>query len=183
MADAVQARTPRIEANAWLQPLPSITRLSCCGDEGAQHAAAVALGLPSSITPCRAVSTGARASLWLGPDERLLLAPAEERATLLVILGNALAGHAHSLVDISQRQLAFELHGPNAALLLNAQCPLDLALEAFPVHMCTRTVYAKSEIVLWRTAADRFHVEVWRSFSDYVLTLLHTVARELSTKP
>ncbi|HEX9413331.1 MAG TPA: sarcosine oxidase subunit gamma family protein [Ktedonobacterales bacterium] len=181
MADAVHARPPRIEASAWLQPLPSATRLSFCGDETAQHAALVALGLPSSMTPCRAASTGARASLWLGPDERLLLAPAGERSTLLAILGNALAGHAHSLVDISQRQLAFELCGPNAALLLNAQCPLDLSLEAFPVHMCTRTVYAKSEIVLWRTAGDRFHVEVWRSFADYVLTLLRTVARELPT--
>ena len=168
-----------VDDSAWLQPLPGATRLSLCGDETAQHAALVALGLPSSMTPCRAVSTGARASLWLGPDERLLLAPADERATLLVILGNALAGHAHSLVDISQRQLAFELRGPNATLLLNAQCPLDLALEAFPVHMCTRTVYAKSEIVLWRTAPDRFHVEVRRSFADYVLTLLRTVAREL----
>ncbi|HEX9474662.1 MAG TPA: sarcosine oxidase subunit gamma family protein [Steroidobacteraceae bacterium] len=178
MADAVQARPPRIEASAWLQPLPAATRLSFCGDEAAQNAAAIALGLPSSRTPCRAVSTGARASLWLGPDERLLLAPAAEQATLLTILGSALAGHAHSLVDISQRQLAFELCGPNAALLLNAQCPLDLSLAAFPLHMCTRSVYAKSEIVLWRTAADRFHVEVWRSFSDYVLTLLRTVARE-----
>jgi sarcosine oxidase subunit gamma len=171
------------EATAWLLTLPGATRLSFCGDEAAQSAAVTALGLPSSATPCRAVSTGPCASLWLGPDERLLLAPANERATLLTILGNALAGHAHSLVDISQRQVAFELRGPSATLLLNAQCPLDLALHAFPVHMCTRTVCAKAEIVLWRTAEDRFHVEVWRSFADYVLTLLHTVARELPPDP
>src|SRR5258706_6531298 len=100
-------RASMVDDSAWLQPLPSATRLSFCGDETAQHAALVALGLPSSMTPCRAVSTGARASLWLGPDERLLLAPAGERSTLLAILGNALAGHAHSLVDISHRQLAF----------------------------------------------------------------------------
>ncbi len=171
------------DATAWLHPLPGATRLSFCGDEAAQDAAAAALGLPSSAMPCRAVSVGGRASLWLGPEERLLLAPLNERAQLLASLEAGLAGHAHSLVDISQRQLAFELRGPNASLLLNAQCPLDLALEAFPVDMCTRTVYAKSEIVLWRTAADRFHVEVWRSFSDYVLTLLHAVARELSARP
>jgi sarcosine oxidase subunit gamma len=175
MADA----GPPIEATAWLQPLPGATRLSLSGDEAVQSAAAAALELPFSLTPCRAVSRSTRASLWLGPDERLLLAPADERGPLLALLGTALAGHAHSLVDISQRQMAFELRGPNAALLLNSQCPLDLALGAFPVRMCTRTVFAKSEIVLWRTAADRFHVEVWRSFADYVLTLLHTVAREL----
>jgi sarcosine oxidase subunit gamma len=86
-------------------------------------------------------------------------------------------------VDISQRQLAFEVRGPHATLLLNAQCPLDLALDAFPVDMCTRTVYGKAEIVLWRRAEDRFHLEVWRSFSDYVLTHLRAVARELSATP
>jgi sarcosine oxidase subunit gamma len=129
------------------------------------------------------VSAGERASLWLGPDERLLLAPGAERLQLLAGLEAALAGHAHSLVDISQRQLAFDLRGPQATLLLNAQCPLDLAVQAFPIDMSTRTVYGKAEIVLWRRAADRFHVEVWRSFADYVLTLLHAVARELSATP
>lgn len=167
------------EATAWLRPLPGTTRLSCCGDEAAQSTAAAILGVVPSATPCRAVSVGDRASLWLGPDERLLLAPIDERPRLIAGLEAALAGHAHALVDISQRQLAFAVHGPHAALLLNAQCPLDLALQAFPVDMCTRSVYGKAEVVLWRTAEDRFHVEVWRSFADYVLTLLRTVAREL----
>jgi glucoamylase len=34
---------------------------------------------------------------------------------------------------------------------------LDLDIEAFPVDMCTRTVFAKADIVLWRTAPDTFH--------------------------
>ena len=45
--------------------------------------------------------------------------------------------------------------------------------------MCTRTVFAKAEIVLWRTAADTFRVEVWRSFADYVVGMLHETAFEL----
>src|SRR5260221_5819689 len=113
MADAVHARPPRIEASAWLQPLPSATRLSFCGDDTAQHAALVALGLPSSMTPCRAVSTGARASLWLGPDERFLLAPAGERSRLLALLGNSLAVPGASLGGISPRQISLSLVGPN----------------------------------------------------------------------
>jgi sarcosine oxidase subunit gamma len=44
--------------------------------------------------------------------------------------------------------------------------------------MCTRTVFAKAEVVLWRTGADAFHVEVWRSFAPYVLGLLEEAARE-----
>jgi sarcosine oxidase subunit gamma len=82
------------DAIAWLHPLPNATRLSFCGAESAQDAAAAALGLPSSATACRAVSAGERASLWLGPDERLLLAPGAEHQQLLTGLEAALAGHA-----------------------------------------------------------------------------------------
>ena len=50
---------------------------------------------------------------------------------------------------------------------------------AFPVGACTRTVFAKAEIVLWRTSADVFRVEVARSYCRYVVDLLGEVAREL----
>jgi sarcosine oxidase, subunit gamma len=45
--------------------------------------------------------------------------------------------------------------------------------------MCTRTVLAKAEIVLWRRAHDSFHLEVWRSFAGYVSGVLAEAAREL----
>ena len=44
--------------------------------------------------------------------------------------------------------------------------------------MCTRTVFAKADIVLWRTRADAFHLEVWRSFAGYVGGVLAEIARE-----
>ena len=83
-------------------------------------------------------------------------------------------------MDVSQRQLGLEVRGPTAVRLLNAQCPLELTAAAFPVGMCTRTIYAKTEIVLWRTAAECFHIEVWRSFAPYLVTLLGDVALEAS---
>jgi heterotetrameric sarcosine oxidase gamma subunit len=33
-------------------------------------------------------------------------------------------------------------------------------------------VLGKCDIVLWRTAAAAFHVEVWRSFADYASRFL-----------
>jgi sarcosine oxidase subunit gamma len=75
--------------------------------------------------------------------------------------------------------VGLELSGPHAEWLLAAQCPLPLDASAFPVGMCTRTVFSKAEIVLWRTAPDTFHIEVWRSFSRYVVDLLTEIAREL----
>jgi sarcosine oxidase subunit gamma len=64
---------------------------------------------------------------------------------------------------------------------LNGGCPLDLHADAFPVGMCTRTVFGKSEIVLWRCAADCFHLEVARSFAAYVHALLGEIAVEFGS--
>jgi sarcosine oxidase subunit gamma len=84
----------------------------------------------------------------------------------------------HALVDISHRQFALQVSGPHAATILSGGCPLDLDLSEFPAGMCTRTVFAKADIVLWRTREDAFHVEVWRSFAGYVTGVLREIAME-----
>ena len=66
---------------------------------------------------------------------------------------------------------------PSGCLHRSARC--RWTCESFPVGMCTRTVFAKVEIVLWRKDAETFHVEVWRSFSRYAVELLTEVAREI----
>jgi sarcosine oxidase, subunit gamma len=71
-----------------------------------------------------------------------------------------------------------EVSGPHAATILSGACPLDLDLAEFPVGMCTRSVLAKADIVLWRTGASAFHLEAWRSFSGYVAGLLREIATE-----
>lgn len=175
------ARQPvRIVSSMFLRALLPATRYVLRGSPDVMKAAGQALGLTLSQTPCRAATggTGGLAALWLGPDEQLLLGP--ETSDIGAALLPALRALPHSLVDVSHRQTAFEVSGPQAALLLNAGCPLDLDPSAFPVGMCTRTVLAKAEIVLWRKGQDVFHVEVWRSFADYVTRFLAEVAREFA---
>ena len=178
MAKAFAVRqVAKITASAFVSPLPPISRYVLRGGPGVMTAAGAALGLEISPTACRAVVNGEVAALWLGPDEQLLLGP--DGLDLAATLSSALRELPHSLVEVSQRQTAVQVSGPQAPLLLNAGCPLDLDLSAFPVGMCTRTVLAKAEIVLWRTGAEAFHVEVWRSFAPYVTEFLAEVAREL----
>jgi sarcosine oxidase subunit gamma len=141
-------------------------------------AAGNALGLSISQTACRASSNRGRAALWLGPDERLLLAPVAPGSEIAQLLEQALRDTPHSLVDVSHRQTALEVSGPHAVTVLSAGCPLDLDPSAFPVGMCTRTVLAKAEIVLWRTGENLFQVEVWRSFAAYVSRFMAEAARE-----
>jgi sarcosine oxidase subunit gamma len=138
-------------------------------------AAGNALGLAISQTVCRSWVNVNHAALCLGPDEHLLLGP--DALEIAGVLEPPLRDLPHSLVDVSHRQTALEISGPHAAAVLNAGCPLDLAPAAFPVGMCTRTVLAKAEIVLWRTGNDIFHIEVWRSFAPYISRLLDEAAR------
>ena len=142
-----------------------------CGRE-ARDRTGSAFGLPMPETACRAESASGRAALWLGPDERLLLAPDGTGESVAAALEAALAGHPHSLVDVSHRQVALRVAGPRASDLLSCGCPLDLDPEAFPVGMCTRTVLARAEIVLWRLSPEEYHLETGRSFSGYVLRWL-----------
>ena len=65
------------------------------------------------------------------------------------------------------------------ALLLNEGCPLDLDAAAFPPGRCTRTLFGKAEIVLWRRDVDAWRVEVARSFAPYLLALLREAAADL----
>ena len=179
MADMPDRTPPRLEARSWLEPLPAAMRFSLRGGADARAAASRAFGLELPASACRAATGAGRAALWLGPDEHLLIAPESEAATVADELAAALADRAHSLVDVSHRQVAFALKGPYAAWLLASGCPLDVDGAEFPVGMCTRTVFLKAEITLWRTADDTFRLEVWRSFADYVVALLAEAAREL----
>jgi sarcosine oxidase subunit gamma len=156
-----------------LTPLPPATRFILRARPAALAAAGEAFGVALPTLACRAATHGARAALWLGPDEWLLISPdAPDFA--------ALAGLPHALFDISHRQTALTVSGPKAAAALNTGCPLDLDETSFPVGMCTRTVLAKTQIVLWRTAPDTFHIEAWRSFLPYVCGYLAEASREFS---
>ncbi len=163
-----------LESNDWLRELPPATRLILQGAPDAFTAAARAWSPGFSATACRATGSGGRNSLWLGPDEYLLMAPANADYSDLQA---ALHDVPHSLVDVSHRQVGLEVSGAHCAERLSGGCPLDLDLSRFPIGMCTRTVLAKADVVLWRTRSDAFHLEVWRSFVDYTTQLLLEIAR------
>jgi sarcosine oxidase subunit gamma len=180
MAEIATRRTVTLAAQRSVRLLPHATRFIIRGGNSALAAASMAFGVPFANEACRSASNAARAALWLGPDEYLLLALENESDAVTGALAQAMHGLPHSLVDVSHRQVALEVSGPHAEWLLEAQCPLPMNLRDFPVGMCTRTVFAKAEIVVWRTAPQAFHVEVWRSFSRYVAELLAAIETEMS---
>jgi len=159
-----------------LAEAPQAARFILRGGEPVRVACGMAFG---AEPPSRLGSAGAgeRAALWLGPDEWLLIAEGAAPGTIAETLESVLEGTAHSLVDVSHRQIGLIASGPAAARVLNAGCPLDLGLKAFPVGFATRTLFDKAEIVLWRRGEAAFHIEVWRSFAPYLAASLAEAAR------
>ncbi len=156
------------------------TRLSVRAAPPAALAIGTAAGVPLEPTPCRASVSGQLAALWLGPDEWLLVAPADEAPALTAAAITATADYPASIVDVSHRSVTLEVSGPRATDALNAFCALDLDARAFPPGMCTRTLFGKAEIVLWRTGPDTFRLDVARSFASYVQACLAEAAREFA---
>ncbi len=184
MADAApQVRSP-LEGFAFpagprftLSEAAPAARFILRGSEGVRVSCGMAFG---AELPSRLGSAGQgenRAALWLGPDEWLLIADGADAADVSGVLESVLDGTAHSLVDVSHRQIGLIASGPTAARVLNSGCPLDLDIKAFPVGMATRTVFDKVEIVLWRRAEATFHIEIWRSFAPFLAASLAEAAR------
>jgi len=178
MADLARTRRePLIATTPDLRPLPPAARHILRGGPRVRLIAENTLKVPVPASACRAGVQDERAALWLGPDEWLLICGEQAGNGTAAALGAALAELPHSLVDVSHRQVALELAGPRAETLLAAGCPLDLHISAFPVGMCTRSVLGKAEVVLWRTAAQVFRIEVWRSFASYLTGFLEEAGR------
>ncbi|MER9917001.1 MULTISPECIES: sarcosine oxidase subunit gamma [unclassified Mesorhizobium] len=157
-----------------VEVLPPAERMSLRAPEASVAALSKALGLTLPKQPKTSAAKAGRTALWLGPDEWLVIDEAGKDPL------DDCAGVAalHSAVGISHRNVAFAVTGPAAAAAINAGCPQDLSLEAFPVGAASRTILGKCEILLLRTAADAFRVECWRSFSDYVFTFLSEAASD-----
>lgn len=165
--------------DAALVALPETARLVFRGREAAIERMGAVFGVPMPRAACRFARNGVRTAFWLGPDEWLLDAGDEAPERLFWSIERDLGALPHSLVDVSHRSTRFAIKGPLGTYILNHGCPLDLSFEAFPVGMCTRTIYGKATIMLWRPEEHAFCLDIWRSFAPYVWQLLDEARGEL----
>ena len=117
-------------------------------------------------------------ALHLAPDEWLLIGPLSEASDVAARF--AATPIPRSLVDIGERSLGVEISGSAAAMLLNTGCPLDLHDDAFPAGSCTRTLFGKVSVMIWRMAhTDHYRMQYGRSFDDYISTYIVTAAQDV----
>jgi sarcosine oxidase, subunit alpha len=112
----------------------------------------------------RAAMQDGYSALWLGPDEYLVVSDEKPRLT------------ADSIVDVSHRTMGIRVTGSRAAWCVNAFCALDL--DDIPENGCTRTLFGKAEVVLWRRGDHEFDIETARSLAPYVWACLEEARRE-----
>lgn len=155
-----------------VRPKPPAARWSLRLGPGVAEAVGAVAGLSLTGGINSHVLAGDRIAARLGPDEWLVIVPEAEAADAAAALGEALAGHLHSLVDVGHRDAGIGVEGARAEVALNAGVALDLDERAFPVGMATRTLCGKADIVLFRLGRDAWRVECWRSFAPYVHGLL-----------
>lgn len=136
-------------------------------------------GFDLGIAINRFSRNGGLVAARVGPDEFWLFGPLD--APIHGEVSAAFAANLHALVDVSHAQAGVRLSGDRVSDVLNAGCPLDLGLAAFPVQMATRTLLGKAQVLLMREGPDHFLVETARSHIDYVRQFIRLAAREYET--
>ncbi|WP_214105708.1 sarcosine oxidase subunit gamma [Acrocarpospora catenulata] len=91
-------------------------------------------------------------TVWLGPDEYLLIGPGEI---------------ATPGVDVSAHRTTIRLTGPRARDLLAHGCALDLHPSVFPPGRCAQTLFARTPIILIATE-DGYLILVRSSFARHL---------------
>ncbi len=125
---------------------------------------ALGLELPVALT---VVASGETSLQWVGPDEWLLIVPGGQEFEVERTLRAALEGQHIQVVNVSGGQSLLELRGPNVREVLMKSTSYDVHPNNFPVGKAVGTVFAKSQLVIRRTAEDTWELVVRRSFSDY----------------
>jgi sarcosine oxidase subunit gamma len=152
--------------------IDNVSRYILRGGEPAIAALSSALGVALE-QPINQVSTSEVCSaLHVGPNEWLLLVELNRSQDFISRLRNAAGDRPYALVDVSHRNVGLHLHGSGVGDALASGCPQNLDDAAFPIGKCTRTVYAKTGIFLWRRDENDFVLETWRSFVPYLLDYL-----------
>jgi sarcosine oxidase subunit gamma len=136
------------------------------------EAARVPLALPPA--PNTWSGDGGRETLWLGPDEWLVVGAPAAAPALVEELGGALRGLHHSVVDVSANRAVLELAGAARLELLTQGCRLDLHPRAWRHGSCAQTLLGRVPVLLQeRDHATRIFVRA--SFAAHLADWLVAV--------
>lgn len=143
-----------------------------------REAAATRLGL--SLEPLR-WTDGDPESLWLGPDQWLLVGRSTGAPDMIEHCARGLGPVLHVASDATDALSVFRLAGAAAGTLLAMGSGVDFGPDAFGERGCTRTRWMRVPVVVRRRSADEYELFVESGLSTYVEQWLdHCVAEAVS---
>ncbi|MEV6737975.1 sarcosine oxidase subunit gamma family protein [Streptomyces sp. NPDC051104] len=181
-ADRLAAATRSSGGAVRLAELPFLAQVSVRLDAKSPAADAVglALGFQLPLEPNTVVRAGDLTSVWLGPDEWLLVGPPGTQRELEGRIRAAAGDEPVSVTDVSAQRTTLLVAGPRARDLLSHGCALDLHPRAFGPGRCAQTTLARTQVVLVARDEARagFWVLVRSSFAGYLTDWLLDAAVE-----
>jgi len=140
-------------------------------------------GLPASCGEVR--GTDRVSTLWLGPQEFLVVAPEDAHDSLggdlIGSLKSALGDAAGQVVDLSANRTTFELSGPRARAVLEKGCALDLHPRTLKPGTALNTEVGNIPVVLFKDGEESFRLFPRASFADYLGRWLLDAMREFAS--
>lgn len=124
------------------------------------------------------LSAGVRHTVWLGPDEFLLLCEAGKEKLLEQQLKRSNDRLSVAVTDVTDSLCAFLLDGPAARQVLAKGCSLDLHPNIFTAGSCAQTLLALAGITLMATDDNTLIVICRTSFAHYLQKWLYDAALE-----
>lgn len=178
----IEARAPAADAGVMLAEHQAGTQLAIRGDASdAEFSSAVAevLGLELPVTPKTAHRKGARALLWLGPDEWLAVMAAEYDGKLGAGLAETLDDVHHAIVDVSHSRAVIGLQGSNAREVLMKGTNIDLHPRQFGPDNCIQAHLGRCHMLLHQLDdGPSYDIYIHRSFAVYAWNWLSDAAIE-----
>lgn len=136
-------------------------------------------GLPLPLEPNRTAAMGPTRTLWLGPDEWLVVVEGEA-IDLLPRLGRAVVARRAAVTDLSSSRAIIQIAGPQARPLLETGCGLDLHPRAFRTGQCAQTLFARVPVILDQLSdAPSYRMLVRRSYARWLRAVLIDAAQGL----
>lgn len=143
---------------------------------------AQALSSAGVEVPAQGMATGGEfagvGTLWMSPDELMVLCAHEAADGKAAELSAALGGRHGLVLNVSDARCVFRLTGPGASIreVLAKLSPADLRAAAMPTGRVRRTRLAQVPAAFWFTSEDEALLICFRSVSDYVFGLLKNAA-------
>jgi len=155
-------------------PLGQITLRADLSDGAVAAALQGVLGAVPGVL--QVAADGARRTVWMAPDELLVLAPPADRDGLIAALAEALASRHAMVLDVSDARAVVRLTGPGVGEVLAKGAPCDCSDPAFPPGTARRSHMGGLAVGIWRLEPEVWEVVCFRSFAHHLWAWLHKAA-------